>query len=88
MTVARLGLKVKVVRQRSMSSAKKKHHCYIALGSRTGSRSKVRVKVIGHRSNFWCAMVDIRGSTLPDAAKSNNHHYQSKVITCAMGVCR
>ncbi len=36
----------------------------------------------GQRSmaNFWCAAVDNRGSALPRAAKSNNHHYQLKVI--------
>ena len=35
------------------------------------------------RSNFWCAAVDINGSALPRATKSNNyHHYQSKVIVC------
>ena len=38
----------------------------------------------GHRSrsNFGCAAVDVRGSALPSAAMSNNHHYQSKVIVC------
>ncbi len=34
------------------------------------------------RSNFLSAAVDIRGSALPSAVKSNNHHYQSKVIVC------
>ncbi len=47
------------------------HHCYIALRLRLGSRS-----------NVWRTAVDIRGSALPSAAKSNNHHYQSKVIDC------
>ncbi len=47
------------------------HHCYIALRS----RSKVEVK-------FWRAAVDIRGSALPSAAKSNKSHYQSKVFVC------
>ncbi len=28
------------------------------------------------------AAVDIRGSALPSAAMSNNHHNQSKVIVC------
>ena len=51
---------------------------------------KVKVKVKGRgqghsqrlRSKFWGAAVDIRGSALPSAAKSHNHHYQSKVIVC------
>ncbi len=42
------------------------HYCYIALGSRSGSRSKVAV--------------DIRGSALPSAGKHNNDHYKCKVI--------
>ena len=58
------------------------HHFYIALRS----RSKVRVKVTGQGqrawSNFWRTAVDIRGSALPSATKSNNYHYQSKVIVC------
>ncbi len=44
------------------------------------------VKVMGQgqqsRSNFWRAAVDIRGSALPRAAKSNKSHYQSKVFVC------
>ncbi len=50
------------------------------------SRSKVGVKVISwgqgrrSRSNVWRAAVDIRGSALPSAAKSNKSHYQSKVF--------
>ena len=55
------------------------HHCYPALRS----RSKVGVKVMDEgqrsRSNFWRAAVDIRGSALPSAAKSNKSHYQTKV---------
>ncbi len=47
---------------------------------------KVKVKGQGqdHRSksNFWRAAVDIRGSALPSAAKSNKSHYQSKVFVC------
>ena len=80
MTLARLGLKVKVIGQRSRSNAK---NCvltslYLALRSRSGSRSKVRVKVTGQgqrsRSTFWRAAVDIRGSALPSAEKSNKGH--------------
>ncbi len=51
-----------------------------------GSRSKVEVKVMGQgqrwRSTFWRAAVDIRGSALPSAVKSNRSHYQSKVFVC------
>ncbi len=67
------------------------HHCYFALRSRSkvkghGSRSNVEVKVIsqGKRSgsNFWRAAVDIRGSALPSAAKSNTAGLeQRRVIT-------
>ena len=50
------------------------------------SRSNVGVKVIGQgqrsRSNFGRAAVDIRGSALPSAAKSNKSHYQRKVFVC------
>ncbi len=51
----------------------------------------VKVMCQGQRSssNFWCAAVDIRGSALPSAAKSNDpksmakeSHYQSKVFVC------
>ena len=41
-------------------------------GQGHGSLSKVQVK-------FWHVAVDIRGSALPSAAKSNESHYQSKV---------
>ncbi len=58
------------------------HHCYITLRSRSKIGSRSKVKVTGSRSNFWYAAVDIRGSALPSAAMSNNHHYQSKVIVC------
>ncbi len=52
-------------------------------GQRLGSRSKVKVtgRVQRSRSNLWRAAVDIRGSALPSAAKSNNH-FQSEVIAC------
>ncbi len=63
------------------------HHCYLAV------RSKVGVKVMGQgqrsRSDLCCAAVDIRRSSLPSAAKSNNSefgvkksHYQIKVFVC------
>ena len=48
----------------------------------SSSRSKVKCRGQRSRSNFWCAAVDIRGSALSSAAKSNNDHYQSKVIVC------
>ena len=40
-----------------------------------GSRSKAEVKL-------WRAAVDIRGSALPNAAKSYKSHYQSEVFVC------
>ncbi len=33
-----------------------------------------------NQSNFWHAAVDIRGSALPSAAKSNESYYQSEVF--------
>ncbi len=57
-----------------------------------GSRSNVEVKVTDQgqrsRSIFWRAAVDIRGSTLPSAVKSNRSHYQSKVFVCVSIVSR
>ncbi len=50
------------------------------------SRSKVGVKVI--KSNLWCTAVDIRGSALPSAAKSNKSHYQSNVFVCVSVIIR
>ncbi len=60
------------------------HHCYHALRSRSKVGVKVKGQGQGHgsRSNIWRAAVNIRGSALPSAAKSKNHHYQSKVIVC------
>ncbi len=46
------------------------------------SRSKVTGQGQRSRSNFWRAAVDIRGSALPSAAKSNKGHYQCKVFVC------
>ncbi len=65
-----------------------RHHCYLALRSRSKVRVKVkgRVKVMGQgpmlRSILWHAAVDIRGSALPSAVKSNKIHYRSKVFVC------
>ncbi len=41
------------------------------------SRSKVKVEFLA------CVAVDIRGSALPSAAKSNKGLYQSEVFVCA-----
>ncbi len=66
------------------------HHCYLA----SRSRSKVGVKVKGQgqghgsRSTFRRAAVDIRGSALPSATKSNRSHYQSKVMVCVSVISR
>ncbi len=66
------------------------HHCYLA--SRSRSKVGVKVKSQGQgqmsRSTFRRAAVDIRGSALPSAAKSNRSHYQSKVIVCVSVISR
>ncbi len=70
------------------------HHCYLATRSRSkvGSGSKVEVKVTGQGQRSWLtfrrAAVDIRGSALPSAAKSNRSYYQSKVIVCVSVISR
>ena len=47
---------------------------------------KGQVKVMGRAqrsgSNLWHALVDIRGSALPGAAKSKKSHYQSMLFVC------
>ena len=45
---------------------------------------KVKGRGQGQRSRliFLCAAVDIRGSALPSAVKSNKNHCQSKVFVC------
>ncbi len=84
LTLARLGLQVRVVGQRSRSNAKN--------GVLTPLLPYFKVKVKGwgqgqgrgqghtSRSIFWHAAVDIRGLALPSAARSNKSHYQSKVF--------
>ncbi len=49
------------------------YHCYLGQCQKAGLRSKVKVKFLE---------VDIRGSALPSAAKSNNLHYQFKGFVC------
>ena len=62
------------------------HHCYLAL--RSGSKVRIKVKGLGQghgqrsRSNFFCVAVNIRGSALPSAAKSNRSHYKCTVFVC------
>ncbi len=56
------------------------HHCYLALMSRSKVRVKVMVQGQRSRSILWEAALDIWGSALPSAAKSNKSHYQSKVF--------
>ncbi len=64
------------------------HHCYLALRSRFKVGVKVKGRGQGHGSRskvkaiLWRAAVDIRGSALPSAVKSNESHYQSKVFVC------
>ncbi len=77
-----------VIGQWSRSNIVFSHHCHFALRSR--SKVGVKVKDQGQgcwsrsrsRSFFWCAAVDIRGSALPSAAKSNSSYYQSDVFVC------
>ncbi len=61
-------------------------------GQRSGSRSNLKVKVTGQgqrsRSIFWRESVDIRGSALPSAVKSNRSQYQSKVFVCVSIISR
>ena len=58
-------------------------------GQGHGLRSRVVSETTGEqvlitrvKVKFWCAAVDIRGSAVPSAAKSNKSHYQSKVFVC------
>ncbi len=46
------------------------------------SWSKAGVMVKGQVKYQVKFLVDIRGSALPSAAKSNKSHYQSKVFVC------
>ena len=69
---------------------------YVGQGRRSKAKNRVftwllpcvKVKVKGQgqghgsRSNVWHAAIEIRGSALPSAAKSNKSHYQSKVFVC------
>ncbi len=48
--------------------------CFKVKGRGQGQRSRSKVKV-----TFWRAAVDIRGSALPSALKSNKSHCQSNV---------
>ncbi len=58
------------------------YHCHRALMSRSKVKVKGRGQGHGSRSNSWRAVVDIRGSALPSAAKSIRSDYQSKVFVC------
>ena len=62
------------------------HHYYLGQGrgqgQRSGSRSKVTDQGQRSRSTFRHAAVDIRGSALPSAAKSNWSHYSLEVFVC------
>ncbi len=64
------------------------HGLYLALRSRSKVGVKVKSWGQGHRSNVWRAAVDIRGSALPSAAKSNKSHYQSRVFVCVSVIGR
>ncbi len=51
------------------------HHCYLAWRSRSGPRSKIKVKL-------WRTAADIMGSALPGAAKSNKESSVQGVCLC------
>ncbi len=51
------------------------HGFYLVLRSGSRVKSKVTGQCQRSWSNFWCTAVDIRGSALPSAAKSNKSHY-------------
>ncbi len=66
---------------------------YLVASVRRG-QGQNNVKVTGQgqrsRSIFWRAAVNIWGSALQSAVKSNRCHYQSKVFVCvskSVGVC-
>ncbi len=90
MTLARLGLQVKVVGQRSRSNAKYRVLTSLLpsfkVGSRSHSRSHSRSK-----STFWRAAVDIRGSALPSAAKSKEESLSVQGVclcVCLAHLCK
>ncbi len=58
------------------------HYCYIASRSRSGVGFEIMDQGQRSRSN-----VNFGGSSLPSAAKSNIHNYQSKVIVCVSVIC-
>ncbi len=70
------------------------HHSYLASRSRSKVGLKVKCQGQGHGSRskvnalLWRAAVDIRGSALPSAVKSNRSHYQSKVFVCVSIISR
>ncbi len=74
--------------RRSKVRSYAKKMCFTTLLPCFEVKVKGRVKVKGQchiqrsRSTFWRAAVDIRGSALLVAAKSNRSHYQSKVFVC------
>ena len=59
-------------------------HCFKVKVKGRGSRSKVGVKdkVTGQGQIFGMQQSTLGARLMPSAAKSNNHHYQSKVIVC------
>ena len=68
--------------------AKKSHYqskvffCLSVISSADAVDRLFILYVLDATTNHWRASVDIRGSALPSAAKSNNYHYQFKVIVC------
>ena len=71
------GQKVKVVGQGHRAQIMFcRQVCYLASRSRSNDGVKVKCQGHGSRSIFWCTAVDIRGSALPSAVKSNRSHNQ------------
>ena len=76
---------------RSKLMVKCKKSCFditVRSSSKVGIRVKGRGQGQGQRLmlNSWHTAVDIRGSALPRAAKSNRSHYQSRVFVCESAI--
>ncbi len=84
----------KQLRSKSITIIELHHRKVGIVGQGRSSRSNAKNRVLtslllcfkvkgqGSRSIFWRAAVNIRGSILPSAVKSNNSQYQSKVFVC------
>ncbi len=57
------------------------HCCHGCVGALIGAGQIYRER---HYCSFWCAVVDIRGSALPSAAKSKEESLSVKVFVCVL----